>query len=242
MTHPAAGTQVPDSSANSDRAPRPRPRRLGGDANNASRGLGAEGTGPLARKIIYFDFDKSEIKPEFADIVTAAAHALTANPQVENETRGQHRRARHARIQYRLGRTARAGRAQGFDASRASRSRKSAPSVSGPSGRRPKAMTKPPGRKIGAWKWSICREPRALLGLIAALPLPGVERLRIDPAGRGSGANQTEGPGYASRAYRTGDGQSSLLEVSNQLESLRSDVRAMHNDVDQLSNSMESGP
>jgi tol-pal system protein YbgF len=32
----------------------------------------------------------------------------------------------------------------------------------------------------------------------------------------------------------------SLLEVSNQLEALRSDVRAMHNDVDQLSNSLES--
>jgi tol-pal system protein YbgF len=33
----------------------------------------------------------------------------------------------------------------------------------------------------------------------------------------------------------------SLLEVSNQLEALRSDVRSMHNDVDQLSNALESG-
>ena len=33
----------------------------------------------------------------------------------------------------------------------------------------------------------------------------------------------------------------SLLDVSNQLEALRSDVRAMHNDVDQLSNALESG-
>src|ERR1700733_1331374 len=32
----------------------------------------------------------------------------------------------------------------------------------------------------------------------------------------------------------------SLLEVANQLEALRSDVRAMHNDVDQLSNSLEA--
>jgi tol-pal system protein YbgF len=31
----------------------------------------------------------------------------------------------------------------------------------------------------------------------------------------------------------------SLLEVSNQLEALRADVRAMHNDVDQLNNSIE---
>jgi tol-pal system protein YbgF len=33
----------------------------------------------------------------------------------------------------------------------------------------------------------------------------------------------------------------SLLELANQVESLRSDLRAMHNDVDQLTNSLESG-
>jgi tol-pal system protein YbgF len=33
----------------------------------------------------------------------------------------------------------------------------------------------------------------------------------------------------------------SLLDVANQLEALRADVRAMHNDVDQLSNSLEAG-
>jgi len=33
----------------------------------------------------------------------------------------------------------------------------------------------------------------------------------------------------------------SLLEVSNQLEALRGDVRAMHNDVDQLNNALDSG-
>src|SRR6202000_3539187 len=33
----------------------------------------------------------------------------------------------------------------------------------------------------------------------------------------------------------------SLLDVANQLEALRSDVRAMHNDVDQLNNSIEAG-
>jgi tol-pal system protein YbgF len=33
----------------------------------------------------------------------------------------------------------------------------------------------------------------------------------------------------------------SLLDVSNQLEALRADVRSMHNDVDQLNNSMEAG-
>ena len=33
----------------------------------------------------------------------------------------------------------------------------------------------------------------------------------------------------------------SLLDVSNQLEALRSDVRSMHNDVDQLSKALDSG-
>jgi tol-pal system protein YbgF len=33
----------------------------------------------------------------------------------------------------------------------------------------------------------------------------------------------------------------SLLDFSNQLEALRTDVRAMHNDVDQLNNSIEAG-
>ena len=33
----------------------------------------------------------------------------------------------------------------------------------------------------------------------------------------------------------------SLLEVSNQIEALRSDVRGMHNDVDQLTNAIDSG-
>ena len=61
---------------------------LDGDANSSSRGLNGEGTGPLARKIIYFDFDKSEIKPEFADIVTATAHILTARPALKLKLEG----------------------------------------------------------------------------------------------------------------------------------------------------------
>src|ERR1700733_6075288 len=79
---PVAGTEVPDSSGNSAEGASTSTSPLGGDANSTARGLG-EGTGPLARKIIYFDFDKSEIKPEFADIVTTAAHNLTANPKMK---------------------------------------------------------------------------------------------------------------------------------------------------------------
>ncbi|HEY2779640.1 MAG TPA: peptidoglycan-associated lipoprotein Pal [Steroidobacteraceae bacterium] len=84
---PVAGTQVPDSSGgNADASTSTSP--LAGDANNTSRGINGEGTGPLARKIIYFDFDKSEIKPEFADIVTTTAHVLTANPKIKLKLEG----------------------------------------------------------------------------------------------------------------------------------------------------------
>jgi peptidoglycan-associated lipoprotein len=86
---PVAGTQVPDSSGSSTESPSTSTSPLDGDANSSSRGLnGAEGTGPLARKIIYFDFDKSEIKPEFADIVTTAAHTLGANPRLKMKLEG----------------------------------------------------------------------------------------------------------------------------------------------------------
>jgi len=84
---PVAGTQVPDSSANAaDASTSTSP--LGGDANSNARGLNGEGSGPLARKIIYFDFDKSEIKPEFADIVTTTAHILTARPGLKLKLEG----------------------------------------------------------------------------------------------------------------------------------------------------------
>jgi len=59
---------------------------LGGD--NGVNGAGGEGTGPLARKVIYFDFDKAEIKPEFADIVTASAQNLTNHPNLKLKLEG----------------------------------------------------------------------------------------------------------------------------------------------------------
>jgi peptidoglycan-associated lipoprotein len=85
---PVAGTEVPaDSSGNSAEGASTSTSPLGGDANSTARGLG-EGTGPLARKVIYFDFDKSEIKPEYADIVTTAAHNLSANPRMKMKLEG----------------------------------------------------------------------------------------------------------------------------------------------------------
>jgi peptidoglycan-associated lipoprotein len=84
---PVAGTQVPESGASAEGASTST-SPLGGDANSSSRGLNGEGTGPLARKIIYFDFDKSEIKPEYADIVTATAHTLTTNTNLKLKLEG----------------------------------------------------------------------------------------------------------------------------------------------------------
>jgi peptidoglycan-associated lipoprotein len=85
---PIAGTQVPDSANSSGQGASTSTSPLDGDAANASRGLGAEGTGALARKVIYFDFDKSEIKPEFADIVSAAAKNLSGNPTLKLKLEG----------------------------------------------------------------------------------------------------------------------------------------------------------
>src|SRR5258708_24327088 len=82
---PVAGSQVPDSNAEGASTST---NALAGDANSTSRGYAGEGTGPLARKIIYFDFDKSEIKPEYAEIVTFTAHALTANSRFKLKLEG----------------------------------------------------------------------------------------------------------------------------------------------------------
>jgi peptidoglycan-associated lipoprotein len=85
---PIAGTQVPDSTNASGEGAATSTSPLDGDSANSARGLGAEGTGALARKVIYFDFDKSEIKPEFADIITTAARNLTGNPNMKMKLEG----------------------------------------------------------------------------------------------------------------------------------------------------------
>jgi peptidoglycan-associated lipoprotein len=56
-----------------------------GDANaNGSRGIDEDAPGPqaglLAKRVIYFDFDNSEIKGEGTDIVAAHAKYLASNP------------------------------------------------------------------------------------------------------------------------------------------------------------------
>src|SRR5450631_1494948 len=85
---PTAGSQVGDSSSTSPSGGASTSGSdLGGDNANGGRGAG-DATGPLARKIIYFDFDKSEIKPEYADIVKLSAQLLTGRPGLKVKLEG----------------------------------------------------------------------------------------------------------------------------------------------------------
>jgi peptidoglycan-associated lipoprotein len=84
---PVAGSEVPGSSstspgegAASSGAP------LGGEGG--AMGGGQTGGAGMAGKVIYFDFDKSDIKPEFAGIITANARNLTAHPNLKLKLEG----------------------------------------------------------------------------------------------------------------------------------------------------------
>jgi peptidoglycan-associated lipoprotein len=86
---PAAGSQVPGASGATGEDASTSTSALGGDASTrGANGMGANATGPLARKVIYFDFDKSEIKPEFADVIAAHARNLTSNPNLKMKLEG----------------------------------------------------------------------------------------------------------------------------------------------------------
>jgi peptidoglycan-associated lipoprotein len=85
---PVAGSQVPGSSSTSpgegaatSGAP------LGGEGGAMAGGQGGA-AGAMSGKVIYFDFDKSDIKPEFAAIITANARNLTAHPNLKLKLEG----------------------------------------------------------------------------------------------------------------------------------------------------------
>jgi peptidoglycan-associated lipoprotein len=87
---PAAGSQVGGGSSNTSPSggASTSGKDLAGD-NGANGGRGAgDASGPLARKVIYFDFDKSEIKPEYTDIVRASAQMLTVRPGLKVKLEG----------------------------------------------------------------------------------------------------------------------------------------------------------
>jgi peptidoglycan-associated lipoprotein len=86
---PTTGTQVAGSSGAAGDSASASSHAFGSDASaQGANGMGADATGPLARKIIYFYFDKSEIKPEFADIVAAHARNLTGHPGLKIKLEG----------------------------------------------------------------------------------------------------------------------------------------------------------
>ena len=87
---PIAGTQVGESSgASSAAGASTSGSALGGENGGVGgQGMGGEAAGALGRKVIYFDFDKSEIKPEFAPIITANAQNLTSHPNLKIKLEG----------------------------------------------------------------------------------------------------------------------------------------------------------
>ena len=84
---PVAGTQVPESSAGSNEGASTSTSPLGGDSAAAQKARSLNAA-PLSKRIIYFDFDKSEIKPDYTDIVTTAARNLTTDPTLKLKLEG----------------------------------------------------------------------------------------------------------------------------------------------------------
>ena len=85
---PVSGSQVPGAGggAGSADSASTSARALGDQAGNQS-GL-VDANGVPVRKVIYFDFDKSEIKPEFADVISAHAKNLTSHPNLRIKLEG----------------------------------------------------------------------------------------------------------------------------------------------------------
>ncbi len=86
---PTAGTQVGGSAttAGAD-GTTTNGSPLGTDAGVNGHGMGGDAAGQVAGNIIYFDFDKSEIRPEFAGIVSSTAQNLTSHPNLKIKLEG----------------------------------------------------------------------------------------------------------------------------------------------------------
>ena len=86
---PTTGSQVPGAggSTSGSEAGSTSTSPLGGDASAVG---GGPGGGPNASvgRIIYFEFDKSDIRPEFAGVITGNAQFLAAHPNVKIKLEG----------------------------------------------------------------------------------------------------------------------------------------------------------
>jgi len=81
---PIAGAQVPAAEQGASTSTSP----LGEAGTTGMGAQGANATGLLAKHIVYFDFDKSDIKPEFVEIITAHARNLSAHPNLKMRLEG----------------------------------------------------------------------------------------------------------------------------------------------------------
>jgi peptidoglycan-associated lipoprotein len=85
---PTAGSQVGGAANGAGAGASTSGSPLDSDATTGARGLGGDAGGPVAGKVVYFDFDKSEIKPEFAGVITTNAQTLTSNPNLKVKLEG----------------------------------------------------------------------------------------------------------------------------------------------------------
>jgi peptidoglycan-associated lipoprotein len=84
---PSTGTQVAGASSTAGLAGSGSTSPLGSDTG--TMGAGGQGAGGgLASAVIYFDFDKSDIKAEYVVVITAHARNLTAHPNVKLKLEG----------------------------------------------------------------------------------------------------------------------------------------------------------
>src|SRR3984957_18559575 len=192
---PTAGTQVPGSSntTTGTEGASTSGRTLGGDAAAAANAMTS---GPLAKRIIYFDFDKSEIKPEFADTVSAHARNLTSHPNLKMKLEGN--TDERGTREYNIG-----------------LGERRAPAVRRALMLQGVAESQLTTVRIGAWNWCTSSDsPRFVRfdGLSRGAGA-GAGGLREHAAGGGSGANQTARFGHAPDAHRAGGGQSKPARV-----------------------------
>src|SRR5487761_2603078 len=82
-TVPSSETTGPANGSGTTMSPLP-----GGAAGSVSALAEAANNAPIETRTIYFDFDKSDIQPQYDDIIAAHAKTLTANPTLKIKLEG----------------------------------------------------------------------------------------------------------------------------------------------------------
>ena len=85
---PSAGAQIPGSSTAAGGADSAGTTPLGSEGTMGAGSHGAGAGGGLASTVIYFDFDKSDIKAEYVVVITAHARNLTTHPNLKLKLEG----------------------------------------------------------------------------------------------------------------------------------------------------------